>query len=563
MRYTTLKLGEILVKDGVMDEKTLQEALKSQKGSGKRVGEILIENKFITEEQLINSLSSQLGIEYIDLEAVKIDPSLSKYVPESIARTGHVVPVQKEDRILKLAMADPLDYNTISDIGAYSKLTVRVAISKQSEIEKKIHQIYASHKAIEAAQELSKLVEAIPKETDSYQNADQPIVRLVNMMIEQAVLMKASDIHIEPGEKKVRIRFRIDGYLVPYLEADTGIAPAVVSRIKFMGGMNIAEKRLPQDGRINIKIRGQEIDMRISSIPSIFGEKIVIRIATALDLNLDRSEIGFLSENIARFDQMLSKDHGIILITGPTGSGKSTTLYTILREKKRDDINLITVENPVETIIPGITQVDINTKAGLNFATILRSILRQDPDIIMVGEIRDEETADLSIGAAITGHLVFSTLHTFDAPSAVIRLVDMGIEPFMVSAALVGVISQRLIRKICPRCKVSYEPSVEELDRLNLNHKELGKQREKILLYKGAGCEYCNQTGYKGRTAIHEIMPITPKLRKGIYDGASIDDVRKIAIEEGMITLYENLRIRVLEGTTTYEELLKLYSSQI
>lgn len=560
VKYTTLKLGEILVKSGAMTETALQDALKEQKGSGKRIGEILIGGNYITEKQLIDSLCSQLDIEYIDLDSVKLDASLSRYIPESIAKSSHVIPIEKDGRVLKVAVADPLDYNVINDIGTYSKLTVNIVIAETGKIDSKIYELYVSKQAMEAAQQLSEIAEALPKDADNYQNSDQPIVRLVNMMIEQAVLLKASDIHIEPGEEKMRIRFRIDGYLVQYLEADKSIVPAVVSRIKFIGGMNIAEKRIPQDGRINYKSNGQDVDLRISSIPSVFGEKIVIRIATALDLNMERDEIGFLPVNMRRFDSILEKDHGIVLITGPTGSGKSTTLYTILREKKSDDINLVTIENPVETIIPGITQIDVNAKAGLTFATALRSILRQDPDMIMVGEIRDEETADLAIAAAITGHLVFSTLHTFDAPSAVIRLVDMGIEPFMVSAALVGVISQRLIRKICPKCKVEYEATDEQKEVLNLTFRE---KDEKVMLYKGEGCGYCNHTGYKGRTAVHEIMPVTPKIRKAIYDRESIDDIRKAAIEEGMITLYENIRIRVLQGVTSYEEMLKLYSSTL
>lgn len=560
MKYTTLKLGEILVKDGAMSEESLQKALKEQKGTGKRIGEILIKGKYISEKQLIASLSSQLAIDYIDLDTIKLDPNLSEYVPEAIAKANIVVPIEKNGKILKLAVADPLNYNTINDVSTYSKLTVHIVIAEQEKIEKKIYELYVSQKAMAAAQELSKLVEAIPKVEDNIKNSDQPIVRLVNMMIEQAVITKASDIHIEPHEDKMKIRFRVDGYLVPYMEAGSEIIPAVVSRIKFIGGMNIAEKRVPQDGRINYRSAGQDVDLRISSIPSVFGEKIVIRIATALDLDMNRDEIGFLPVNMRRFDDIVNKDHGIVLITGPTGSGKTTTLYTVLREKRRDYINMITVENPVETIISGITQVDVNVKAGLTFASALRSILRQDPDIVMVGEIRDEETADLAISAAITGHLVFSTLHTFDAPSAVIRLVDMGIESFMVSAALVGVVSQRLIRKVCAKCKVSYEASKEELDVLNLTFRE---KDDKVILYKGEGCQYCNGTGYKGRTAIHEVMPISNKIRKAIYDKMSNDDIRKVAIEEGMITLYENIRIRVLDGTTSYEELLKLYSSQI
>jgi len=557
MKYTTLKLGEILINNRTMTEEAMDRALAEQKGSGKRIGEILVKGQYITERQLIDSLCAQLDIDYMDLDTVKLDPFLSKYVPEAIAKANMVVPVEKKGNTLILAVIDPLNYNVIQDVSTFSKLTVNIVMAERAKLEHKIFELYVSGKAMEAAKELSQIVASIPKEAETFHSSEQPIVRFVNMMIEQAVILRASDIHIEPSEHKLGIRYRIDGTLMQYLEANMDIAAAVASRIKFIGGMNIAEKRLPQDGRINQKVGDTDVDLRISSIPSVYGEKIAIRIATALDMNMERGDIGFLPVNMKRFDKVLDKDHGIVLVTGPTGSGKSTTLYTVLREKRGDDVNIITVENPVENIIPGITQVDINAKAGLTFASVLRSVLRQDPDMIMVGEIRDEETADLAIAAAITGHLVFSTLHTYDAPSAVIRLMDMGIEPFMVSASLVGVISQRLIRKICPRCKVSYTASKEERQILESS----GSIEEELILYKGEGCSYCNHTGYKGRTAIHEIMPVTAKIRKAIYDRVSIDDIKQAAVDEGMITLYENARIRVLQGITTYEEMLKLYAS--
>lgn len=558
MRYTNLRLGEILINNGTMTEEAMDRALAEQKGSGKRIGEILIKGQYITEEQLINSLCAQLEIEYLDLDNIKIDPYLSRYLPEAIAKSNLVVPIEKKGNNLILAVTDPLNYNVIQDVGNFSKLNVNIVIAEREKIEQKIFELYVSGKAMEAAKELSQIVATIPKEAEAYHSSEQPIVRFVNMMIEQAVILRASDIHIEPGEHKLGIRYRIDGTLMNYLDASIDIAAAVASRIKFIGGMNIAEKRLPQDGRINYKSGDTDVDLRISSIPSVYGEKIAIRIATALDMNMERGDIGFLPVNLRRFDKIMNNDHGIVLVTGPTGSGKSTTLYTVLREKSSSEVNIITVENPVENIIEGITQVDVNAKAGLTFATVLRSILRQDPDIIMVGEIRDEETADLATAAAITGHLVFSTLHTYDAASAVIRLMDMGIEPFMVSASLVGVISQRLIRKVCPRCKVAYSASKEELEMLDIYKQEA---EEELILYRGEGCSYCNNTGYKGRTAIHEIMPVSAKIRKAIYEKASIDDIKQTAIDEGMITLYENARIRVMQGVTTYEEMLKLYAS--
>lgn len=554
MKYTNLKLGEILINDGLLTEEVMGQALEKQKGSGKRIGEVLISEGFITEMQLIQSLSSQLEIEYIDLETVKADPDLAALVPERIAKANGVIPFEKKGSELKVALSDPLNYGVIQNISNYSKMNVTIYLAERQKIEYKIHELYVAGKAMEAARELSGIVDSIPKEAETFHSSDQPIVRFVNMMIEQAILLRASDIHIEPGEEKLNIRYRVDGMLMPYHESSVDIAPAVVSRIKFIGGMNIAEKRLPQDGRINYKSGDLDVDLRISSIPTVYGEKVVMRIATALDMNLIRGEIGFLEENNKRFDRILSKDHGIILMTGPTGSGKSTTLYTVLREKNKSDINITTVENPVENIIEGISQVDINTKAGLTFANVLRSILRQDPDIIMVGEIRDDETANIATAAAITGHLVLSTLHTYDAPSAVVRLIDMGVEPFMVSASLIGVVSQRLIRKVCPRCKVAYEANDEEL-------KVLGYPAgERVVLYKGTGCSYCSGTGHKGRTAIHEVMPITKRIKKAIYDRNSIEDIRDIALQEGMMTLFDNLKIRVLEGVSSFEEVLKLYT---
>jgi type IV pilus assembly protein PilB len=377
-------------------------------------------------------------------------------------------------------------------------------------------------------------------------------------MIEQAVAKKASDIHIEPQEKELRIRFRVDGHLFLYMSTPPDLAPAVVSRIKFIGGMNIAEKRVPQDGRINYMVGDKEIDMRISILPCVFGEKVVIRITTALGLALDKNKIGFLPENLKKFDAMLANNHGIILLTGPTGSGKSTTLYAALKSVMREDINIVTVENPVEMIIPNITQVEVNEKAGLTFASVLRSILRQDPDVVMVGEIRDRETAEIATSVAITGHLVLSTLHTYDAASTVIRLVDMGIEPFMVSSALLGVVAQRLVRTLCPHCKEEYTPSPNELQMLGLDPAKSGS----LHLFRAheGGCQFCNNKGYTGRMAIHEVMPVTNTIKRLINSNATVDTIRETAIQEGMITMDENLKQIVICGRTSVEEMVNIHS---
>lgn len=554
MKITNLKLGQILVNSGVLTEERLRDALEKQKGTNRRLGEILIEDGFITEMQMIRSLEQQLDIPYVDLDTVRIGSQLSALVPEPLARGSAVVPIRREGSVLTVAAADPLDYNAINDIGTYTKLKINPVIAEREKIEVKLRELYTTRKAFDAARELAQTQAPEAEESAGDEELSQPIIRFVNNMIEQAVLMKASDIHIEPQEKSMRIRFRVDGRLSLYMETGADLIPAVVSRIKFLGGMNIAEKRVPQDGRISYRLGDREIDLRISVLPSVFGEKVVLRIATALGLEMKKETIGFLPENLERFNSLLRNDHGIILLTGPTGSGKSTTLYTALREIMREDINIVTVENPVEMILPGITQVEVNEKAGLTFPVVLRSILRQDPDVVMIGEIRDRETAEIATGVAVTGHLVFSTLHTYDAASSVVRLADMGIEPYMISASVVGVISQRLVRKLCPHCREEYAAEERELRLLGL---ETGGGVRLFRSHEG-GCPYCSGRGYYGRTAVHEIMPVTDRIKKCVNADAGMDAIRDTAIREGMITLDENLRRIVLEGVTSVEEMLDI-----
>ena len=554
MKITNLKLGQILVNSGVLTEERLRDALEKQKGTNRRLGEILIEDGFITEMQMIRSLEQQLDIPYVDLDTVRIGPQLSALVPEPLARGSAVVPIRREGSVLTVAAADPLDYNAINDIGTYTKLKINPVIAEREKIEVKLRELYTTRKAFDAARELAQTQAPEAEESAGDEELSQPIIRFVNNMIEQAVLMKASDIHIEPQEKSMRIRFRVDGHLSLYMETGADLIPAVVSRIKFLGGMNIAEKRVPQDGRISYRLGDREIDLRISVLPSVFGEKVVLRIATALGLEMKKETIGFLPENLERFNSLLRNDHGLILLTGPTGSGKSTTLYTALREIMREDINIVTVENPVEMILPGITQVEVNEKAGLTFPVVLRSILRQDPDVVMIGEIRDRETAEIATGVAVTGHLVFSTLHTYDAASSVVRLADMGIEPYMISASVVGVISQRLVRKLCPHCREEYAAEERELRLLGL---ETGGGVRLFRSHEG-GCPYCSGRGSYGRTAVHEIMPVTDRIKKCVNADAGMDAIRDTAIREGMITLDENLRRIVLEGVTSVEEMLDI-----
>lgn len=562
MRASNLRIGQILINSGDITEEQLDEVLVKQKtGDGsKRVADILIEDGIVTEQQVCKALEKQLFIPYVDLDTITIPEELGGIIPEDLAQQHMVIPIEQEGRFLTVAIADPLNYQGLKDISIATKMKIKPVIGEATKINNKFRELYAAQKAIDDAKEF---LESKGGKTKAQQEAeeaaaqdasanDQPIIRFVNNMIEEAIFTKTSDIHIEPMEKCLRIRFRIDGKLTTYMETAPELIPSVTSRIKFIGNMNIAEKRIPQDGRINYRVAGKDIDFRISVLPSIFGEKIVMRITTSLGMELKKENIGFLPENLEKFNHLVKSTRGIILVTGATGSGKSTTLYTALHEVMGEDINIITVEDPVEQIQPGITQVQTNEKAGLTFAAALRSILRQDPDIIMLGEIRDGETAGIAVQAAITGHLVLSTLHTYDAPSSVARLIDMGIEAYMVSSALLGVIAQKLARRLCTNCKEAYSPDENERLGLDLD------PNEEIILYRKCGCEKCNKKGYKGRIAVHEVMLLTTTLKRAITAGKSTDEIRDMAIEEGMIPMKENVRIDVLKGLTSYEEFIEM-----
>ena len=562
MRASNLRIGQILINSGDITEEQLDDVLIKQKttNGGKRVADILIEDGIVTEQQVCKALEKQLFIPYIDLDSVSIAEELGGIIPEDLAQQHMVVPIEQEGRFLTVAIADPLNYQGLKDISIATKMKIKPVIGEPTKITGKLRELYAAQKAIDDAKEFleskgGKSKAQIEAEEAAAQDAsanDQPIIRFVNNMIEEAIFTKTSDIHIEPMEKCLRIRFRIDGKLQTYMETAPELIPSVTSRIKFIGNMNIAEKRIPQDGRINYRVGGKDIDFRISVLPSMFGEKIVMRITTSLGMELKKENIGFLPENLEKFNHLVKSNRGIILVTGATGSGKSTTLYTALHEVMGEDINIITVEDPVEQIQPGITQVQTNDKADLTFAAALRSILRQDPDIIMLGEIRDGETAGIAVQAAITGHLVLSTLHTYDAPSSVARLVDMGIEPYMVSSALLGIIAQKLARRLCLNCKEAYNPDENERIGLDLD------PNEEITLYRKCGCEKCNKSGYKGRIAVHEVMLLTTTLKRAITSGMSTDELRDLAVEEGMIPMKENVRIDVLKGLTSYEEFIEM-----
>ncbi len=562
MKAGNLKIGQILINSGDITEEQLDEVLMKQRNSEtkKRIADILIEDKIVTEQQVCRALEKQLFMPYVDLDTISIPEELGNLIPEEMAQKNMVVPIEQDGRFLTVAIGDPLNYKGLKDLSIITKMKIMPVIAEPSKIAGKLREIYAAQKAIDDAKEF---LESKGGKTKAQQEAeeaakqdangnDQPIIRFVNTMIEEAIASKCSDIHVEPMEKCLRIRFRIDGKLQIYLETAPELIPSVTSRIKFIGNMNIAEKRIPQDGRINYRVGGRDIDFRISVLPSVYGEKIVMRITTSLGMELKKESIGFLPENLEKFNHLIKSNRGIILVTGATGSGKSTTLYTALNEVKAEDINIITVEDPVEMLQEGITQVQTNEKAGMTFAAALRSILRQDPDIIMVGEIRDGETAGIAVQAAITGHLVLSTLHTYDAPSSVARLVDMGIEPYMVSSALLGIIAQKLARRLCVECKEAYSPDLNERISLNI------PQDQEITLYRKCGCERCNKKGYKGRIAVHEIMLLTTTLKRAITEGKSTDEIRELAIKEGMIPMKENVRIDVLQGLTSYEEFIDM-----
>ncbi len=548
------RLGDLLLESGLINSEQLNYVLQRQKATGKKIGEILIDEGIIQEKQMIEVLEFQLGIPHMDLEKYYIDPDIPKLINENLARRHTLIPIRKERDKLIVAMSDPLNIFARDDVNIATGLNVEPVISTKNDIINAIDQYYGKQRAEQAIEDFKKHYdgESISDFDEDTLNEinNAPVVRLVNSIISQAIKMRASDIHIEPYEDHIRVRFRIDGELQEIMTPAKSAHSAIVTRIKIMGKMNIAEKRIPQDGRVETMADGKEVDLRISVLPTVYGEKIVIRLLDRSNYLATKKQLGFSDENMAIFDKLIKNPNGIILVTGPTGSGKSTTLYAVLKELNNTNSNIITIEDPVEYKLNGINQVQVNNKAGLTFASGLRAVLRQDPDVIMIGEIRDAETAQISVRAAITGHLVLSTMHTNDAPSTVVRLMDMGIEPYLAASSIVGVVAQRLVRRICENCKKPVEITAMEKTVLGIN--------EDINIYKGTGCSSCSNTGYKGRTAIHEIMLVNKNIRALIDKKAAIDEIKKAAIEQGMITLKENCRQLILKGVTTVDELVKV-----
>ena len=544
------RLGDILVESGFLNASELAEALSTQKETGKRLGEVIVESGLMTEFDILRAVSSQYDYPIIDLSSIEVDPKATALLTQKFCEENVVLPIGFDDDKLVVAIDDPMNITIEDELQFQTGYQITMMLATHSSIMDAVKVNYGKESAAKAAEELGQDLagEEIDENSDIAEAVNSaPVVKLVNSMIDYAIRAGSSDIHIEPLEDRVRVRIRIDGVMQEIMSNPLSARDAIITRIKILGGMNIAEKRIPQDGRITTEINGEDVDMRVSILPTVTGEKTVIRILAKNDANLNRSYLGISDHNNEMIDRMVKVPQGICLISGPTGSGKTTTLYTLLSEKNSPETNIITVEDPVEIRIPGLNQVQVNVKAGMTFASGLRSILRQDPDIILVGEIRDGETAEIAMRAAITGHLVFSTIHTNDAVSSINRLIDMGLEPYMVNSALVGVVSQRLVRRICTNCRESYDPDEYESELLRL---EPGQK-----IYRGKGCSECADKGYKGRIAIHEIVIMTKKMKSLIEKRASEEEMRQLAVTEGTQMLQDSARDLVLEGITTADEL--------
>lgn len=551
------RLGDLLLNAGKITSEQLDLVLSIQRRTNQKIGEIIVSEGLVSQEDIYETLKIQVGIKSVDLEKETIDPDIPKLITENIARRYPLIPIKYEDGKVLVAMDDPLNIVALDDVRIATGLEVKPVIASREEIYTAIEKHYRKQSTEKAIEEFKKQYQDTSTSWDQMDEEamlkvnSAPMVRFIDSLISQAVTAKASDIHIEPFEKSVRIRFRVDGDLTETISSEKNSHSAIVTRIKIMGKMDIAEKRLPQDGRANYFIDGRTIDMRLSTLPTTYGEKVVIRLLDTGGHILKKEELGFNPYNLRVFEKLIQHPYGIILVTGPTGSGKTTTLYAILNELNKINRNIITVEDPIEYRLNGINQVQVNPKAGLDFAVGLRSILRQDPDIIMIGEIRDAETAHIAVRAAITGHLVLATVHTNDTASTIARLVDMGIEPYLLSGALVGIQAQRLLKKICPECKAGYEASEDEKLMLGM------PADETLQLYKGLGCPICNQTGYKGRTSVVEILPVTQEIKEMVNHRASNEMIRQHAIGQGMLSLRQNAIELVKQGVTTYNEMMR------
>ena len=565
-----LKLGELLTKAKLISPQQLERALEEQKQAGGRVGEHLVRLGFVTEEDILDCLSQQYGVPSINLRHFDIDESIIRLIPADVARKYQFIPVSKTGATLTVAMSDPTNVFAMDDITFITGYRVEPVVASEEALREAIDKYYGTTHALELKKVMEDLstveeasLEVLDEEEeldihDLEQSADEaPVVRLVNLILTDALKRGASDIHVEPYEKSYRVRFRIDGVLYEIMNPPMKLKEAIASRLKILAKLDIAEKRLPQDGRIKIKMKYQgklkELDYRVSTLPTLHGEKIVMRLLDKDNLMLDMTKLGFEKTSLKWFEEAIFQPYGMVLVTGPTGSGKTNTLYSALSRVNTPEVNIMTAEDPVEFQLPGINQVQMKETIGLNFAASLRSFLRQDPNIILVGEIRDFETAEIAIKAALTGHLVLSTLHTNDAPSTINRLMNMGIEPFLVATSVNLIVAQRLIRRVCQKCKQPEDVPVQAL--LNVGFSEA--EAPNIQLYKGRGCEACNQRGYKGRVALFEVMRVTEDMRELILSGASAVELRRKALEEGMIGLRHSGLQKIRDGVTTIEEVVR------
>lgn len=568
MRKPETKLGDLLVKNELITKEQLDEALALQKETDEKIGEILVKSGYISEKELAKALSEQLRIPYVSLSKgtlePKLDQNLEELIPAAFAKEHLVLPISKHLSSLTVAFVDPLNLMIRDNISKMTGCNVNPVVTTRSEINAAIQKFYGRDSALKEAiqdtyegkqiedEELSVETYEEQKEVEEFsldkllEKAEEaPVVKLVDLLIRQAVEERASDIHIEPYEDKIRVRYRIDGVLHEISPPAKHLHMAIISRIKILARMDIAEKRLPQDGGFTVKLEDRLIDLRVSTIPTAYGEKVVMRILDKGTTPLDLSELGFSSNDLEKFNRALNQPYGLIFLTGPTGSGKTTTLYAALNKLKSVEKNITTMEDPIEYKFEGINQVQAKPEIGLTFANGMRSFLRQDPDVVMVGEVRDQETAEMCIRGALTGHIVFSTLHTNDAPSACERLKDLGIDPFLINSSLLMIVAQRLVRKLCPNCKQGYEPSEEELEKIG----------QKVdMIYEAEGCEECNMTGYKGRIGIYEVLEANHQIREALSKGASGDELKKIARESGMKTLWERGMEKVAQGITSMEE---------
>jgi len=551
-----------LIKKGIVSKQQFESAREESKNKGLPINKVLISKGIVKEKDIANVISERLGIPFMDLSDYLIDADVIKLVPESIAQRYKLIPLFKIGQTLTVAMADPQDINAMDQVRLKSGCEIDAVLATETDIKNAMDQYYGTSGGVEEViKQMNEVKRSAPVAPASDKELakmaeDAPVVKLVNMIIIQAVTEKASDIHIEPDEKVLRVRYRVDGILHEVPKPPKDLEAAIISRVKVLASMDIAERRKPQDGRIMMKMQGKDIDMRVSCFPTVYGENIVIRLLDKTSLLLGLSELGMRPEMHKAFDKIIRKPFGIMLVTGPTGSGKTTTLYAALNTINSEEKNIITIEDPVEYQISMIRQTQVNPKAELTFASGLRSILRQDPDVIMVGEIRDSETAEIATQAALTGHLVFSTLHTNDASGAITRLADMGIEPFLISDAVIGVLAQRLVRVICPKCKEKLVPTDATLKDLKL------KRSDDLALYHGKGCAKCKDTGYVGRVGIYELLIIDDELRKLIIAKAPADQIKAKAVELGMKTLYEDGIAKALEGITSVEEVLRVASEE-